>query len=64
VNPSKCVNCIDFPCLDTNRDCYLAPYVEVDPDKIRALMVSEATGHGGRKNGGDNEGQTQNPREG
>ena len=42
VNPSKCVNCIDFPCLDVNKDCYLVPNIEVDPTKIKTLMVSEA----------------------
>jgi len=42
VNLSKCVKCIDFPCLDVNKDCYLVPNVEVNPEKIRALMVSEA----------------------
>ena len=42
MNLSKCVKCIDFPCLDVNKDCYLVPNVEVNPEKIRALMVSEA----------------------
>ena len=42
VNPSKCVKCIDFPCLDVNKDCYLVPNIEVDPAKIKAFMVSEA----------------------
>ena len=42
MNPSECVNCIGFPCLDVNKDCYLVPNVEVNVDKIRALMVSEA----------------------
>jgi uracil-DNA glycosylase len=42
VNPGKCVNCIDFPCLDVNKNCYFVPNVEVNTDKIRALMVSEA----------------------
>ena len=42
MNPSKCVNCIEFPCLDVNKDCYLVPNAEVNTDKIRALMVSEA----------------------
>jgi len=42
VNPSKCVKCIDFPCLDVNKDCYLVPSIEVDPAKIKAFMVSEA----------------------
>ena len=42
MNPSKCVKCIDFPCLDVNKDCYLVPNVEISPDKIKAFMVSEA----------------------
>ncbi|MDH5266734.1 MAG: uracil-DNA glycosylase [Candidatus Bathyarchaeota archaeon] len=42
VNPSKCVKCIDFPCLDVNKDCYVVPSIEVDPAKIKAFMVSEA----------------------
>lgn len=42
VNPSKCVKCINFPCSDVNKDCYLVPNVEINPDKIKAFMVSEA----------------------
>ncbi len=42
MNPSECVNCIDFPCLDVNKNCYLVPDIEINPDKIRAFMVSEA----------------------
>jgi uracil-DNA glycosylase len=42
VNPSKCVKCVDFPCLDVNKDCYLVPNIEVDPAKIKVFMVSEA----------------------
>jgi len=42
MNISKCVKCIDFPCLDVNKDCYLIPSIEVDPAKIKAFMVSEA----------------------
>ncbi len=42
MNFSKCVKCIDFPCLDVNKDCYLVPNAEINPDKIKAFMVSEA----------------------
>ncbi len=42
MNISECVKCIDFPCLDVNKDCFLVPNVEVDPVKIKAFMVSEA----------------------
>jgi uracil-DNA glycosylase len=39
---SKCVECIDFPCLDVNKDCYLVPDAEISPDEIKAFMFSEA----------------------
>ena len=42
MNLSKCIKCVDFPCLDVNKDCYLVPSVEIDPVKIKAFMVSEA----------------------
>ena len=42
MNPSKCVGCVDFPCLDVNKDCYLVPNTEIKPEKIKAFMVSEA----------------------
>jgi uracil-DNA glycosylase len=42
MNPSECVKCIDFPCSDINKDCYLVPNAEINPDKIKAFMVSEA----------------------
>ena len=42
MNLSKCVKCIDFPCLDVKKDCYLVPNAEINPDKIKAFMVSEA----------------------
>jgi hypothetical protein len=42
VNISKCVRCTDFPCLDVNKDCYLVPNREIEPDKIKTIMISEA----------------------
>jgi len=36
------VKCIDFPCLDVNKDCYTVPNMEIEPDKINTLMISEA----------------------
>jgi len=42
VNFSKCVKCIDCPCLDVNKECYIVPSIEVDPAKSKAFMVSEA----------------------
>jgi uracil-DNA glycosylase len=42
MHPNKCVKCVDFPCLDINKDCYFVPDIEIEPDKIRIIMVSEA----------------------
>ncbi len=42
VNPNKCMNCVDFPCLDVNKGCYLVPNIELDPNKIKVFMISEA----------------------
>jgi len=42
MRPSKCVECADFPCLDVNKDRYLVPDIETEPDKIIAIMISEA----------------------
>jgi uracil-DNA glycosylase len=42
MRPSKFVKCPDFPCSDINKDHYLVPDVEAEPEKIRAIMISEA----------------------
>jgi uracil-DNA glycosylase len=36
------VKCEDFPCHDVVKKCYIVPNVEVDPSKIKTLMISEA----------------------
>ena len=36
------VRCVDFPCLDTSREAYLIPDVDVDPEKVSVIMISEA----------------------
>lgn len=33
--------CIDFPCEDVTTAGYLLPDVEVDPDKVRLVLISE-----------------------
>jgi len=40
--PSKCVKCPDFPCQDVNKSAYLIPDLEIEPEKIRSIMISEA----------------------
>ncbi len=42
MRPNKFVKCTDFPCLDVNKDRYLIPDIEIEPEKIRILMISEA----------------------
>ena len=36
------VQCADFPCLDTRRESYRIPDVEIDPAKVSILLISEA----------------------
>lgn len=38
----QCVGCKEFPCSDVRHDCYVIPDVEVQPDKIKIVLISEA----------------------
>jgi uracil-DNA glycosylase len=42
MRPSEHIQCVDFPCEDTNRARYTVPGVDLDPSKVRILMVAEA----------------------
>jgi uracil-DNA glycosylase len=42
MQPSKCVGCQKFPCDDVRHDCYLIPDINVKPDDISIIMISEA----------------------
>jgi hypothetical protein len=39
---SKCVGCHTFPCPDVKHDCYIVPEIDLNPDGISMLMISEA----------------------
>jgi len=39
---SKCVGCEGFPCVDVKHECYVIPGVEVKPDDVSIVMISEA----------------------
>jgi len=39
---SECVRCKEFPCADVNHECYVIPDVDVKPDEISIVMISEA----------------------
>lgn len=36
------VLCIDFPCVDVNHDHYIVPDIDLQPQKISIIMISEA----------------------
>jgi len=42
MRPSEHVRCPDFPCHDVNKKSYMIPNIEVDANKIRVFMISEA----------------------
>ena len=43
MRPSEFVKCLDFPCQDVNKKSYIIPNIEVDADKIKTFMISEAS---------------------
>jgi len=36
------VGCKEFPCADVKHECYIIPDVDVKPDEISIVMISEA----------------------
>ncbi len=39
---SEKVSCKDFLCIDIAKGAYIVPNIEVDPTKVRAIIISEA----------------------
>jgi uracil-DNA glycosylase len=39
---SQCVRCRDFPCSDVKHECFVVPRIDVNPDAVSIVMVSEA----------------------
>ncbi len=39
---SECVGCLEFPCADVNHESYIVTDVEVKPESISIIMISEA----------------------
>ena len=39
---SECVGCETFPCVDVKHDRYILPEIEINPKKVRLILVSEA----------------------
>ena len=42
MKPAENIECKDFTCSDINKSGYLAPAVEIDPGKVKVIMISEA----------------------
>jgi uracil-DNA glycosylase len=42
VHPSDCIACPDFPCQDVDHRGCLIPNIELDPGKIKIMVISEA----------------------
>ena len=40
-----CFGCESFPCLDVNHSHYCVPDVDIDPENITMVMISEAAPH-------------------
>jgi len=40
---SQFVECKEFPCGDVKHECYIIPDLEVKPDEISIVMISEAS---------------------
>lgn len=45
MRPSECISCERFPCMDVRHDSYVIPGVEVKPEAISLIMISEAAPH-------------------
>ncbi len=39
---NQCIGCKDFPCTDVRHNCYVVPDIEVQPGKIKIVLISEA----------------------
>ncbi len=35
------IKCINFPCTDIRKECYLVPDIDIDPNRIQMIMISE-----------------------
>jgi len=38
----ECVGCKRFPCADVKHECYIIPDIDVQPENISIIMISEA----------------------
>ena len=42
MKPAGCIECKEFPCSDINKNGYLVPALDLDPEKVKVVMISES----------------------
>jgi len=42
MQTNTCIQCRDFPCTNVLHEAYRAPEVDIDPAKVKMIMISEA----------------------
>lgn len=35
------INCSGFPCSNIDSGCYIVPGIDIDPDRVSIVMISE-----------------------
>jgi len=40
---SECIGCGTFPCVDIKRDNYILPDIDISPEEIKLIIISEAS---------------------
>jgi uracil-DNA glycosylase len=43
VRTNQYIRCERFPCADVKHECYIIPDVDIKPEKVSIVMISEAT---------------------
>ena len=43
MRASECVGCEGFPCQGVNHEVYVVPGVDINPENVSIVMVSEAS---------------------
>ena len=38
----RCVGCSTFPCVDVRHECYTVPHIDMRPNRVTIVMISEA----------------------
>lgn len=41
MKPADCIECKEFPCSEVKKSGYLVPALDIDPKKIKVIMISE-----------------------